>query len=329
MKNTPIRIFVPTVLGCVALAGGAFAQSAPSTATNAPSAQPCPHPTAAQRAAARRRAQAAREAREAREQAQADQLAAAQQSLTQERAAAAARASQDATQIASLQQSVDTLRNAYSQRNAQALDAEARAARAEQTSREEAVLLRQRRARGGGPGWFQPRLAVGVEGGVGAWTEDFHFDNGIGRGAWAGPSWGARLGADLLPWLGVDARYLGFYNNGVDARTNGASLVTNAGLATVRLIAPIPFVHPYIFSGIGVYGTSVVGSATDRQTTNLRANLSPGVPFGVGVEVPVGRVLTLGGEATYHRLFGETFSTHEDIAGGDPVTLNGVVRFRM
>jgi hypothetical protein len=38
--------------------------------------------------------------------------------------------------------------------------------------------------------------------------------------------------------------------------------------------------------------------------------------------------MSVGAEMTYHRFFGESFSENEDIGGGEPLTINAVLRFR-
>lgn len=191
---------------------------------------------------------------------------------------------------------------------------------------------RARAARGGGPsgGWLDPLLSGALELGAGGFTDGFYPREGLGGATYFGPSWGARASVDLFPFLGVDARYLGMWNHGVAATTGSdAGVVTSAGLATLRLIAPLPYAQPYVFSGLGLYGLSVVGNSQDRQASSLRTGVAVGVPIGVGVNVPITRHVSVGGEASFHYLIHESFATRPEIGRGDPVVLNGLVRFHL
>ena len=179
-------------------------------------------------------------------------------------------------------------------------------------------------------GWDGPRLTWGGELGMGAWVEDgpFGFGNGTGAATSAGPAWGVRVGVDVLPFLGFEARYQGMYNEGnASVRSGGyVSLLTNSGSVVMRLIAPIPFVRPYLFGGVGLYDTRVLGSASARQASSLTDSFEWGIPMGVGVDVPLGRRVSIGVEGAFHLLMGESLSTREEFEGGDPVTLSAIVR---
>ena len=104
-----------------------------------------------------------------------------------------------------------------------------------------------------------------------------------------------------------------------------SSLLTSAAAAELRFTAPTDYVQPYLFFGAGLYTTSVGGSAA---STELTGSTEFGMPIGVGFQVLLPRGVSVGAEMTYHRLFGESFSANEDVGGGDPLTVNGVVRFR-
>ena len=92
--------------------------------------------------------------------------------------------------------------------------------------------------------------------------------------------------------------------------------------------APTRYVQPYLFFGPGWYWTSVSGSSqSDAAHPQQRVS---GVPIGVGLQVPLGRGVGLGAEATYHRLFGGKPSENDDIGGGDPVFAQRcATRFRL
>jgi hypothetical protein len=54
----------------------------------------------------------------------------------------------------------------------------------------------------------------------------------------------------------------------------------------------------------------------------------PGVPFGIGLAIPINRSVTAGFETSYNFLIGESFSKTESIGGGDPLVANAVLRAR-
>jgi hypothetical protein len=183
-----------------------------------------------------------------------------------------------------------------------------------------------------GPCTRYPRVAFDIEGGFSSFTEGgpFGFRNGVGSATSTGPSWGARLGVDFLPWLAIDAHYLGIYNPagaGV-TRDGSVGLLTSAAIAELRLTVPTRFVQPYGFTGIGEYNMSLVGGADARNDSVLHGHAQPGVPFGIGLGIPINRVLSAGFEVSYNFQIGEVFSKVDSIGGGDPVVANGVLRWR-
>jgi hypothetical protein len=179
----------------------------------------------------------------------------------------------------------------------------------------------------------RPVLTWGVEGGVGALNEGhpFAFNEGVGAVTNAGGVWGARLGVDVLSWLGFEARYLGGYNGGHGVVNAGGDVayLLSSGQLVLRLIVPIPYVRPYVFSGIGVYDFHLMGSRAARAASTLNSTTQAGIPIGIGVEVPLSWHVSFAVEATYHFQFSESFSKIEDISGGDLSTLTGVMRFRL
>ncbi|MDB4944619.1 MAG: hypothetical protein JWP97_4153 [Labilithrix sp.] len=175
-----------------------------------------------------------------------------------------------------------------------------------------------------------PQLTLAVEGGLSTFNEGspFDFNNGTGSVTALGPSWGARVGVQVLSWLAFDAHYIGMNNhaNGVATPNGAVSLLTNAINAEVRFTVPIKYVQPYLFTGAGYYNTSVTGSDAAKAASPLESSHELGIPIGLGFGIPLTNGLSLGAELTYHRLFGEAFAADDAIGGGDLTTLNAVAR---
>ena len=164
-------------------------------------------------------------------------------------------------------------------------------------------------------------------------TGPFGFNRGVGAVTEAGPAWGLRAGIEVLSWLAFEARYVGM-SNSVQASVSPAGSVgylTTGGEAVVRLTAPLPLVHLYIFGGVGYYDNSLVGSSNATAGSTLISSSQSGIPMGFGLDVPLTWHLSLGAEATYHFLLGERFSavTTNGIDGGDLSTFNMVLRVRL
>jgi hypothetical protein len=179
--------------------------------------------------------------------------------------------------------------------------------------------------------WTGPEILFGMDLGVSAMNESgpFGFGNGVGAVTNAGPAWGLRAGIELVPWLALEARYVGMYNSAQASvgPAGGVGFLTTGGEAVVRLTAPLPFVHPYVFGGVGYYDNALVGSVGSELNSSSEA----GVPMGFGLEVPLTWHFSLGAEATYHFLLHESFSsvTTNGIDGGDLSTFNAVLRLRL
>jgi len=160
----------------------------------------------------------------------------------------------------------------------------------------------------------------------------FGFNNGVGAVTDAGPAWGVRGGVEFLPWLALEARYVGMYNSTRASVSPAGSTgyFTTGGEAIVRFTAPLPYVHPYVFGGVGYYDNSLIGSSSARAGSVLFSSSQPGIPLGFGLDVPLTWHLSLGAEATYHFLDGESFSAVKTngIDGGDLSTFNVVLRLR-
>lgn len=178
---------------------------------------------------------------------------------------------------------------------------------------------------------WRPVFTAAIEGGVS------HFDeggpgkihSGFGNITTAGGIWGARVGIDFFSWLGLEARYLGMANGVHDSYAHDLLYATTAGILDVRIGVPVPYVHPYIFTGIGVYNVQLTGPAANRR--DLISSTSVGVPMGVGLEIPLNWHISLAAEATFHFLVGESFAntTKDKIDGGDFSTVTGVFRMRL
>ena len=176
-----------------------------------------------------------------------------------------------------------------------------------------------------------PHVEFALDGGAASFNESgpFSFNTSIGHVTSTGPAWGARVGTNLFRWLGVDAHYIGMNNDvhGAASSTVGSTaLLTSGGTVEVRFILPIPFVQPYALVGGGIYHTAVTGSDAARANSQLFSGTSWGMPLGVGLNIPIQDGVSLGAEAVYHRMFGESYSLNADFNGGDLTTFNAVVR---
>jgi hypothetical protein len=177
--------------------------------------------------------------------------------------------------------------------------------------------------------WTGVEVLFGVDVGLSAMNESgpFGFGNGVGSVTSAGPAWGARVGLELLRWVAVEARYAGMYNPAAASVSRGGGFLTSGWDAVLRLTAPLPFVRPYVFGGIGYYDVAMGGSAGSE----LHSSSQAGIPLGVGVDVPMTYHLSVGAEATYHFQLGEDYSavTTGAIDGGDLSTFDVVLRARL
>lgn len=183
--------------------------------------------------------------------------------------------------------------------------------------------------------WTGPQFTFGADLGVSAMTETgpFGLNKGVGSVTEAGPAWGVRAGIDFLPWLGLEARYVGMYNPAQASASPAGSVgfLTSGGEAVLRLTAPLPFVRPYVFGGIGYYDVALSGSSTAQAGSVLHSSSQSGIPMGFGLDVPLTWYLSVDLEAAYHFQLGESFSavTTNDIDGGDLSTVHAVLRLRL
>jgi hypothetical protein len=109
--------------------------------------------------------------------------------------------------------------------------------------------------------WTGPEFELGVAFGVSAMNESgpFGFRNGLGSVTNAGPAWSILTGVEFLPWLALEARYLGMYDSASASVSASGGFLASAGAAVVRLTAPLPYVHPYLLGGIGYYDVHFTG----------------------------------------------------------------------
>jgi hypothetical protein len=161
----------------------------------------------------------------------------------------------------------------------------------------------------------------------------FGFGTGVGTVTNAGPAWGVRVGVELVPWLALEARYVGMYTSAQSSVSPSGSVgfLTTGVEAVVRLTAPLPYVHPYIFGGVAYYDVALAGSADAKASSVLFSSTQPGIPLGFGVDVPLTWHISVGAEATYHFMLGESYSNvmTNGIDGGDLSTFDAVVRVRL
>jgi hypothetical protein len=146
---------------------------------------------------------------------------------------------------------------------------------------------------------------------------------GLGRGAvdatQPGAAFDVRLGLALLPWLDVEARYLGVLVDGTASVLGEGVQVTSQGGSVVARFSPeVSWYWPYAFVGLGVYHLAPIdGAAPPEGGATLQATTALVIPIGLGIEVslPLGfRVLLEGG---YHPLLGERLSADARFASAD------------
>ena len=177
------------------------------------------------------------------------------------------------------------------------------------------------------------RLFLGVSLGVAKANAGgpFGFNNGIGSVTDAGPSWGLQGGIELLPWLALEARYAGNRLSVTGSASPAGSLayVSSMGDFTVRLTAPLHWIRPYLFGGIGYASIALSGSQSAKSASPLFSGSQPEIPMGVGVDVPLTWHLSVGAEASYRFQINETFSNDTLIDGGDIDSFEILFRARL
>ena len=116
------------------------------------------------------------------------------------------------------------------------------------------------------------------------------------------------------------------YDSAKASASSSGGFLGSAGTAVVRLTAPIPYVHPYVFGGIGYYDFHLVGSSASV----LHSSSQAAIPVGIGVDVPLGYHLSVGIEASYNWQINEDYSavTANGIDGGDVTRFELVWRAR-
>jgi hypothetical protein len=177
--------------------------------------------------------------------------------------------------------------------------------------------------------WTGPEFELGVALGVSAMNESgpLGFSNGVGSVTTAGPAWSVMAGIEFLPWLALEARYLGMYDSSSASVSPSGGFLASAGTAVARLTAPLPYVHPYVFGGIGYYDFDFTGPSVSAMHSSSQA----GIPMGVGLDVPLNYHLSVAAEASYNFQLGESFSgvTTNGIDGGDVTRFDLVLRARL
>jgi hypothetical protein len=314
-------LWIATAVSGVIFAGVAYADTEqtdrgadtrqPMTTTNGNSGnaqngsreEPCPprpQLTAAQRRARAEAAQRARDARQAEEDARRAELDRARDAETRAQNEAT-QAQNEATQA---RNDADRFRNQQAETQ-RALESErARSAQlASILAERERVAERHRRhhevvIRGGGPLHYRPLFTFGFDGGVAG----FANQSSLRDTTYVGGSWGGRIGVDFADWIGIEARYFGMANALFAPNAGTGTLITNGGSGVVRLTVPTPYVQPYGFAGVGGYSIAtwrpVEGT---NQQVSARPNLA--VPMGVGLNFPIGRVVSVAAEGMYHALW--------------------------
>ena len=118
------------------------------------------------------------------------------------------------------------------------------------------------------------------------------------------------------------------WNSG-SSRASGLGYVMTGGELVLRLVVPTPYVRPYVFGGIGYYDFARVGTDVTGASA-LVSSSQPGVPMGVGLEVPIARRWSIAVEGTFRFQIGESFApSNEDIDGADQTTLSGILKLRL
>ena len=167
-------------------------------------------------------------------------------------------------------------------------------------------------------------ITVGGQGGVTYFAEGSPFGTakGIGRALTAGPHLGIRGSLELTRWFAIDARGMFTNNEGNDFVGLG-SLTTVGGFGAARFTAPLRYIRPYLFAGVGAYDISAAGTSTQ-----LIGGTYSAIVAGVGALVPVNRVVDVGAEFGFNYLIGEQLSTNDRADGGDPCNFSIVAQYR-
>lgn len=161
---------------------------------------------------------------------------------------------------------------------------------------------------------FEPKLqgAIEVESGVSGFT------HGLGESFHLGPTWQVRGGVMVLPWLGFDANYSGASNAGRSERLGpGVSLLSTDVFSSVRFVAPLSVVSPYVFAGPGWSWNTV--STRGESAVRLEDDDGPQVVMGGGIDFELTPLLAVGLEGTYQHclLQGTVTPDQPELGEGD------------
>lgn len=135
----------------------------------------------------------------------------------------------------------------------------------------------------------RPQLAIGADFGFAHYSR-IEGDSDVGLG----PSWQLRVGAQVRPWLSVDARYMGARHESLGA------LVAHAGSIEPRFSIPWKRIRPYASIGVGLY--SVYAYDADGDAI-VKPDPALQLPTSLGLEVMVLDRLGLQAEGSYRFLF--------------------------
>jgi hypothetical protein len=135
----------------------------------------------------------------------------------------------------------------------------------------------------------RPQLAVGADLGFAHYSR-IEGDSDVGLG----PAWQVRAGAQVLPWLSIDGRYMGARHEAL------GSLVAHAGSIEPRFSIPWKRIRPYASIGLGLY--SVYAFDADGDAI-VEPDPALQLPTSLGVEVMLLDRLGVQAEGSYRFLF--------------------------
>jgi hypothetical protein len=136
----------------------------------------------------------------------------------------------------------------------------------------------------------EPGFSLGVEGGVMQWGPSASF------GA-AGVAWGLRGGIGLIGNLRLEARFLSARRD----LSAGMTATAREGDAQLR-VALRSGLTPYAFGGIGLRSSDIDAPGAAGSDSAIM------VPFGVGLDLPLNRLLVVAPEFTWHHRVDEAMA---------------------
>ncbi len=120
-----------------------------------------------------------------------------------------------------------------------------------------------------------------------------------------GPAWGAKVSVQPLPYMGIEASYIGSQSQ-IDPSlpVEGPFVLRTTGVIDAKFSLPA-MVEPYVFGGIGL-SRSTVRRNTDLS--GLRSDTFGVAPIGGGVDAHYGN-LVVGARASYNFFFDDQLTT--------------------